>query len=32
MNPAFETSIIMYGDDLPGDRRRLFLPVVQALG
>jgi Acetyltransferase (GNAT) domain len=30
--PAFETTIMVYGGDLPGDSSRLFLPVMQALG
>jgi GNAT superfamily N-acetyltransferase len=32
VGPAFETSIMVYGGELPGDRERLFLPVMQALG
>jgi hypothetical protein len=31
--PAFDTSLMVHGaHELPGDRRRLFLPVMQALG
>jgi GNAT superfamily N-acetyltransferase len=31
--PAFDTSLMVHGGrELPGDRRRLFLPVMQALG
>jgi hypothetical protein len=28
----FETAAMVHGDDLPGDRRRLFTPVMPALG
>jgi GNAT superfamily N-acetyltransferase len=30
--PWFETTCMVHGDDLPGDRSRLFTPVMQALG
>ena len=31
--PAFDTSLMVHGGrELPGERRRLFLPVMQALG
>jgi hypothetical protein len=31
--PAFDTSLMVHdGRELPGQRRRLFLPVMQALG
>ncbi|GAA4562407.1 GNAT family N-acetyltransferase [Planotetraspora kaengkrachanensis] len=29
---AFTTTVMIHGDDLPGDRDRLFLPVTVALG
>ncbi|GII66589.1 acetyltransferase [Sphaerisporangium krabiense] len=30
--PAFSTTLMTYGGDLPGDRARLYTPVMQALG
>jgi hypothetical protein len=31
--PGFDTSLMVHGGrELPGERRRLFLPVMQALG
>ena len=30
--PWFETTCMVHGQDLPGDRSRLFTPVMQALG
>jgi hypothetical protein len=30
--PWFECTSMVHGDDLPGDRSRLFTPVMQALG
>lgn len=30
--PWFETACMVHGEDLPGDRSRLFTPVMQALG
>ena len=30
--PWFESTCMVYGGDLPGDRSRLFTPVMQALG
>ena len=32
VTPWFETTCMVHGQDLPGDRSRLFTPVMQALG